>query len=180
MEIEILLETNRYLGTKETAQHVFDLLCSYNHIIPTHFGTDEPLRNTFADNKDKFVELWSSQDTFGCVVIWQRNIQPEIEGMALFGKSRYPEFNKLSWTISVDSFDLTPISHPSLYHSIIFESAGRRPNLQGPRKNRLPSHRGGFHFRSTVIPLLWPRQGLQLALQDHGLSRAGDSSPGSE
>jgi len=105
MEIEILLETNRYLGTKETAQHVFDLLCSYNHIIPTHFGTDEPLRNTFADNKDKFVELWSSQDTFGCV-IWQRNIQPKIEGMALFGKSRYPEFNKLSWTISIDSFDL--------------------------------------------------------------------------
>lgn len=104
--LEITLTTNHNLCTVEKAQSVYRLITRHLNLAPVKYGECEPLRKIFSVDDEGFVRDWYSQNdsAFGSM-IWERTKKPNIDGMATFGKGKYPEFNRISWMLPLENFN---------------------------------------------------------------------------
>lgn len=97
MSLEIVFLSNHYIAISDIACAVLDMLKRHKEITPTHFDCCEPLRRRLQDDGTEFINTWVSQGQRGFgTIIWKRRPKPGAEGMADFGRGKYPFFNRFS------------------------------------------------------------------------------------
>ena len=117
MEIRIVLLTNHRLNTDEMAKKVYNLLCSYNETMPTHFDQWEPIKIVFPNNQKEFINLWCFRKK-GDLILWKRKKSLKFGGHVNF-KNSYG-FNELLWTIELKKTDTIQKIKPFINNIINF------------------------------------------------------------